>query len=174
MPIPLENYYLQKPLTPGKVARNNPINHIRSFCAESSGIKFGRAVQISASDPELVHKSNSGSHVLAGVAMESVNTHATDWTTESYLAGAAVGVMDQGNVMVYVEEDISIGDSVRVRITASGDLVPGSFATTSDSGKTILLAPACAQWRSASSSGIGETGLMAELFLTAPLTYTAD
>lgn len=174
MGIPLENYYIAKSLTPGKAARENPINYIRSFAAGASGIGFGRAVQISSVDPELVVLANSGSLVLAGVAMESVDTHNIDYTTETYLTGAAVGVMDQGNVIVSVEEAIALGDAVRVRITASGGLVPGSFAKTSDSGKTILLAPSCAQWRSPSASGIGETGLMAELFLRAPLTYTAD
>ena len=174
MAIPKENYYVAKTLTPGKVARENPINYIRSFAAGISGIGFGRAVQISSVDPELVVLANSNSLVLAGVAMESVDTHNTDYTTETYLTGAAVGVMDQGNVIVSVEEAISIGDAVRVRITANGVKVPGSFAKTSDGGKTLLLSPTCAQWRSPSASGIGITGLQAELFLQAPLTYTAD
>ena len=174
MAIPLENYYISKPLVPGKWARNNPINYAQSYAAAASGIAFGRAVQIASTDPGLVQVPSSSGLVFAGVALESVDTHNTDYSTETYLAGAAVGVVTQGSVMVHVEEAVTPASPVRVRITANTGVVPGSFCTTVDAGKTILLAPACAKFESASSSGIGETGLMAELFLMKPFTFTAD
>jgi hypothetical protein len=174
MGIPLEGYYISKVQTPGKFARYNPINFVKSFAASASGILFGRAVQITAADADVVQIPSASGLVFPGVAMESVDTHNTDVATETYLAGAAVGVASQGNVIVFCEEAVAVGDAVRFRIVANGANVPGSFGKTADAGKTMLLSSACARWETASASGIGETGLMAELFLAAPFTVTAD
>ncbi len=177
--IPIENYYVSKSLTPGKWARNNPINNTRSFAAAASGIMFGYAVQIQSSDPGLVALASSSGLVLAGVAMESVDTHGADWSqtqVEAYGLGAAVGVGDQGPIIVSVGEAVQVGGAVRVCISpsAASGIAQGQFCTNAQSGKTLLISGPSAQWRSNSSSGINETGLMAELFLMAPFTFTAD
>jgi hypothetical protein len=174
MPIPLEGLYLSKPLVPGKIPRSDPRTYIRTLAAGAAGIPMGRGIQISSVDPNLGILANSESRRFAGVSAYHTATHESDKDTPAYACGSDMGVVTGGPVMVYVEEAIALGDGVRVRITASGNNVAGSFCKTSDSGKTILLNPLCAEWRSPSACGVNETGLMAELWLMEPFTYTAD
>lgn len=173
--IPKEPLFLAKVLSPGKIPRNNPITNIRSFSSGQNGLLAGRGVQISSVDPGIVNMAASASLLFAGVSADTVDSHETDYTTPAYASGAAVGVVDQGPVLVYVEEAIVLGTTkdVRVRITASGAYVAGSFRTTSDAGKTIKITSG-AEWRSSSASGINQSSAVAELFLMPPFAYTAD
>ena len=165
--IPLEGLYLAKPLVPGKFAREHPMNYVRSFAAGES-IPMGFAVQVSGDDPGICRKAYSNRAMVLGVAMFSPDTHETDYTTPAYLSGSAVGV-GEGLIMVRCWEAVEVGDAVRMRITTSSSYLAGMFGKTSDTYKTVLLDPACAEWRTASASGVNETGLIAELFIKTPI-----
>lgn len=171
MAIPLEGLYLSKPLVPGKFAMEHPLNYVRSFAAGES-IPMGFAVQVSADDPGIVRKAFSNSAVVPGIAMYSPDTHETDYTTPAYLSGSAVGV-GEGIINVRVSEAVAITDVVRMRITTNGAALAGMFCKTADSGKTVLLSSACAEWRSASASGVNETGLIATLFIKTPIVISS-
>jgi len=165
MAIPLEGLYTSKVLGAGRIPEHNPFNHIASFAAEEDGIIFGRAVMEGTDNEKEVKIYASASGVFAGVAAYS--TEASDLDNSKYEQYDPVGVMNQGEIYVYVEEAVSKGDTVRIRHTASGDKVAGSFATTADTGKTVVLSGA--EYRSDAASGT-----VARLYMAPPLSISAD
>ncbi len=165
MPIPLEGLYTDNLLGAGKVAEHNPINQISSFAAEEDDIKFGRATMEGTDNEKQVKIFAGASGVFAGVATYS--TQASDLDNSQYKQYDSIGIMKQGEIMVYVEEAITKGDTVRIRHTASGSLVAGSFGTTADAGKTVVLTGA--EYRSDAASGT-----VARLFLSPPFSTSAD
>jgi len=165
MAIPLEGLNVAKVLGPGEIPEHNPFNHIASYAAEEDNIKFGRATMAGTDNEKEVKIYASASGVFAGVACYS--TDASDLDNSQYKQYDVAGIMNQGEVYVYVEEAVSKGDTVRIRHTASGDKVAGSFATTADSGKTVVLSGA--EYRSDAASGT-----VARLFMSPPLSISAD
>lgn len=164
MAIPKESLYTSKVIGPGEVYESNPINNLRSYAAEEDGLKFGRAVML-GTDPEKqvkIYGASSGTFVGVG----AYSTQADDLDNSQYKQYDPVSVFDQGVVMVYVEESVEVGDTVRIRHTADGTKVAGSFATTSDAGKTVVLTGA--EYRGDSVSGV------VPLFLNPPFSVSAD
>lgn len=165
MPIPKESLYTDRVLGPGEIPEHNPINNARSFAAEEAGIKFGRAV-MAGTEPENEVKIYAGaSGVFKGVTV--FNTDAGDLDNSQHTINDAVAVADQGVINVFVEEAVAVGDTVRIRHTASGSLVAGSFATTSDAGKTTVLSGA--EYRET-----GASGTAIKMYLNGPFSTSDD
>ena len=163
MAIPKKDLYSNRFGVPGEIYEHNPITMIRSMAAEDDAIKFGRAVMLgSTSDQAKIYASATG--VFKGVA--GFSTQAGNYDSSEYDTNDPVAVVDQGVVLVFVEEAVQVGDTVRIRHTADGTLVAGSFATTADSGKTVVLTGA--EFREDSASGV------VPLFLNPPFSISAD
>ena len=167
MAIPLEGLYVQKALGPGKIPRYNPISNIRTFAA-GGAILAGRAVMGDSSDPILCYTYGTVGRKFLGVSCLATDTHEADETIPAYRTGDAVGVMDQGVIMVFAEEAIALGDPVRIRHTADTGKVAGSFCKTADANKTCLVSGA--EYRSVTTT----SGQSVELYLDAVLSVTAD
>jgi len=165
MAIPKEPLYTSKSLGAGRIPEHNPMNLIESYAAEEDGIKFGRAVMEGTDNETEVKIYASASGVFVGVAAYS--TEASDLDNSAYNQYDPAGIMTQGTILVYVEEAVSKGDTVRIRHTASGNLVAGSFATTADAGKTVALTGA--EYRSDAASGT-----VAKLYIAPPFSISAD
>jgi len=164
MTIPKEPLYTSKVIGPGEVYEHNPINHLRSYAAEEDGLKFGRAVMLGTDPEKQVKIFASATGTFVGV--NGYSTQAGDLDNSQYEQYDPVSVFDQGVIMVYVEEDIEVGDTVRIRHTTNGSLVAGSFATTSAAGETAVLTGA--EYRGDSVSGV------VPLFLNPPFSISAD
>lgn len=165
MAIPKEDLYVSRVMGFGQIPEHNPIENIRSFAAEEDDIKFGRAVMGGTAAESQVKIFGSASGKFKGVALYS--TDADDLDNSQYKDHDAVAVLDQGIVNVYVEETIALGNTVRIRHTASGSKVAGSFATTAEAGCTAVLTGA--EYRTA-----GASGTAVKLYLDPPFTITAD
>jgi hypothetical protein len=165
MAIPKEDLYVGRVLLPGQIPEHNPISNIRSFAAEEDEIEFGRALMAGTAAESQVKIFASATGKFKGVA--GYSTEASDLDNSQYDDHDPVAVVDQGLVMVYVEETIALGDTVRIRHTDSGTKVAGSFAKTAEAGYTAVLTGA--EYRSA-----GASGTAVKLFLDPPFTITAD
>jgi len=165
MAIPKEDLYVSRVTVPGTIPEHNPIENIRSFAAEEDDILFGRAVMSGTLAETQVKTFGSASGKFKGVAAYS--TEADDLDGSSYNDHDAVAVIDQGLVMVFAEEVIALGDSVRIRHTTSGTKIKGSFCKTAVPGETALLSGA--EYRTA-----GASGTAVKLYLDPPFTITAD
>lgn len=163
MAIPKQSLYSDRYGMPGEIYEHNPITMIRSAAAEEDEIPFGRALMM-GTDGDQVKKYASATGVFVGVA--GFSTQASDFDNSEYDDEDSVAVVTQGVVLVYVEEDVERGDTVRVRHTANGDYVAGSFATTADSGRTAVLTGA--EFMGDSASGV------VPLFLNPPFAISAD
>lgn len=161
MAIPVESLVTAKAMGRGKIPTHNPITNIRSFAASGTDIQFGLGVMDGDFLGQVKLFADSAG-VFRGVA--GYSTEANNLDTGTFTTGDAVPVVDQGSVMVYVEEDISAGDSVRIRHT---DGTPGAFCAAAVATKTALIGGA--EWR-----GTGASGSTVELFLSPPFTITAD
>ena len=150
---------------PGEIPEHNPIINLRSFAAEEDDIKFGRAVMGGTSNEEQVKIFASASGKFKGVAAYS--TEASDLDNSQFKQYDKVPVFDQGVINVFVEEAVSPTDTVRIRHTASGSLVAGSFAKTADAGKTVVLSGA--EYRSTTT-----TSGVAQLYIDPVFSVTAD
>jgi hypothetical protein len=165
MAIPKEDLYVSRVLGFGEIPEHNPIENIRSFAAEESGIYFGRAVMSGTLAETQVKIFSGASGKFKGVALKS--TEASNLDDSHYDDHDSVAVIDQGIVNVYSEETIALGDSVRIRHTTSGAKVKGSFCKTAVAGETAVLSGA--EWRAA-----GASGTAVKLYLDPPFTITAD
>lgn len=165
MAIPSESFYTSRALGVGEIAEYNPKTLIRSMAAEEDDIKFGRAVMAGTTDETEVKIFAGASGVFKGVA--TFSTQASDLDNSQYKQYDPVGVCDQGVIMVYVEEAVTPASPVRIRHTATTGKVPGSFCTTADPNRTVLLTGA--NYRSTAASGTA-----AKLYLDAPFAVTAD
>jgi hypothetical protein len=87
---------------------------IRSFIAEDAGL-FGRAAMAGTSG-ELVKNFASASGVFKGVYARSFEASNAD--NDAYAAQDEVGLFEKGAPVVFVEEDIAVNDTVRIRHTA--------------------------------------------------------
>lgn len=163
MSIPKVDLYSDRYDVPGKIYEHNPITMIRSAAAEEDNIPFGRALQLgTASDKVKLFQSATGTFV--GVAGWS--SQASDIDNSQFDTYDSVPVVDQGVILVYVEESVSKGDTVRIRHKDHSALLNGSFATTADSGYTAVLSGA--SFMADSASGV------VPLFLNPPFSISAD
>jgi hypothetical protein len=161
MAIPVESYYTNKKLGRGRIAEHNPMTNIRTAAASGTNIAFGLAL-MDGDIADQVKLYSSASGRFRGVAGYSVE--ADDLDNGLFTTGDPVPIIDQGVAMVYVEEAIVAGNSVRVRHTGG---TPGAFCKTAVPNGTVLLTGA--EWR-----GTGASGTAVELFLSPPFTITAD
>ncbi|MDD3089972.1 MAG: hypothetical protein PHT95_08545, partial [Candidatus Omnitrophica bacterium] len=137
MAIPKEDLYVSRVTVPGTIPEHNPVSNIRTFAAEEDDITFGRALMGGTDGNAQVKTFGSASGKFKGVA--GYSTEASDLDNSQYDDEDVVAVIDQGPVMVYVEEAIVAGDSVRIRHTTSGTSIKGSFCKTAVPGETALL-----------------------------------
>ena len=168
MTIPKESLYLEKGLGYGRIAEHSPITNIRSFAAEGTDLKFGRAA-MDGTDPEKqvkLYASQTGK--FRGVI--GYSTEAGDLDNELYEDEDVCAVIDQGVVTVFIEEAVTdiTTQSVRVRTDTSGITgTAGNFRVTSDAGNTVVVSGA--EWRSE-----GASGTSVKLYLSPPFSITAD
>ncbi len=87
---------------------------IRTYIAEDA-FKFGRAV-MAGTGGDQVKNFTSGTGVFKGVA--SWSQDAAGEATDDYAAKELAGIIEQGNGVVFVEEDVTRDDTVRVRHAA--------------------------------------------------------
>lgn len=164
MAIPKEPLYTNKVLGPGEVSEHNPITHLRSYAAEEDGLKFGRAAMLGTDPEKQVKIFASATGTFVGV--NAFSTQADDLDNSQYKQYDPVSILDQGVIMVFVEETVEVGDTVRVRHTANGSKVAGSFCKTAAAGETVVLTGA--EYRGDSVSGV------VPLFLNPPFSISAD
>ena len=162
MAIPVEGLYLAKALGRGKIAEHNPMTNIRSYAASGVDIAFGLAVMEGVDLDKQVRLFTSGTGKFKGVAGYSIS--ADDLDNGLFTTGDMVPVVDQGVVMVYVEEAVTPSSPVRIRHTGG---TPGAFRTSSSGGASALITGA--EFR-----GSGASGTAVPLFLSPPFTVTAD
>lgn len=97
---------------PGELPLDDQI--IRSYIAEDA-FKFGRAV-MAGTGGDQVKNFTSSTGVFKGVASWSQDAVAE--ATDDYTALELAGIIEQGNGVVFVEEDVVRGGAVRVRHAA--------------------------------------------------------
>jgi len=164
MAIPKQSFYNTTKLVAGVIAEHNPKTHIRSFAAEEAGIKFGRAIMQGTEENEAKIFAATGA-VFRGVA--GYSPWASDLDNSQFSQYDEVPCIESGVVMVHVEEAVTPSSTVRIRHTADGSKVAGSFCTTSDAGKTTVLTGA--EYRSS-----GASGTAVKLYLDPVFTTTND
>ncbi len=163
MSIDQGRLYGEETLEVGRIAEHHPAEYRMTRVAEGD-ILFGRAV-VKGTEDLAVKAPSASTDLMIGVA--GFSTEASDLDNNKYNTDDPVAVVETGVVVVYVEEAVSIGDAVRIRHTASGELVPGSFCKTADAGKTVVVANAV--WKSETASAG-----FAVLYIKGPFPLTAD
>ena len=162
MSIPEGKLYGGGMLSPGRIAEHHPAEYTLTRVAEGD-IKFGYAVVKGTGDLDVRVPAAANSQFV-GVARWS--TEASDFNNESYKAKDPVGVFSTGVPVVCVEEEVKIGDPVRVRLVANGEKIAGRFCKTREAGRTAVINNA--EWHSASKDGV------AHLYINGPFTTTMD
>lgn len=114
---------------------------IVSRVAASQAITFGAFVVKDTGDDnvKLPSAASGASSVVEGVAVYTAFTQsglAGDGVTPGYEAGRVLNVLQKGRVWVYCETAFNPdSDTLFLRYTANGALVPGNVRNDSDSGK---------------------------------------
>jgi hypothetical protein len=147
----------------GEIAEHLPDEYITTHTAQEE-ISFGYAVA-RGSSADAIKVISSASDELLGVAAQSFE--ASLLNDMKYAAGDAAGVVRKGIVVVYVEEEVSPGNSVRVRHTAQTGKPNGAFCTTAVAGKTAIVKNA--EFKG-STAGPGYVAL----WVDGPFTLIAD
>lgn len=135
MPVPEGKLYNDKVRCGGEIAGHLASEHITSKVAEGT-IIFGQAVVRGTEDPQVKTPAAAGNEFM-GVA--GFSSQASDIDNESYLDGDPLALVQEGIVVVYVEEAVTPDSPVRVRHTAGAGTAPGAFCTTAEAGKTAVL-----------------------------------
>ena len=117
------------------------------------------SAEASASIPFGVMVKNGGLKITATTSkLAGVVAHNHAYNVDSELDAnglrpkATFGLVRKGEVRVLLEENVAIGDAVRVRAVVAGAEKAGAFRTTADSTDCIDIS-AFASWRSAGSAG---------------------
>lgn len=150
-------------LVVGKIAEFDPITH--ALTAVGEGVNAFGAALIEGTAANQVKVPSSGTDVFKGVA--AFGPGASDLDNLKWNDKDAVGLQVRGVIVVDIEENVNVGDPVRVRHT---DGRPGAFRTTLVTAKSFLLTGA--EWRSSGviASGAGK----AQLFLSGEFSVTGD
>lgn len=119
---------------------NTKLEVIGAVCIED--IPFGRFVKDNH-DGSINLPSTSGDDFL-GVALRTQRIESLrDGSAPHYLADTEANVLRKGAIYVYCEEAFDPAtDTLFVRYTANGDLLPGMVRTDADSGKAVAYAKA--------------------------------
>jgi hypothetical protein len=163
MTIEAPQLYGSEELSAGQIVQHIPDEMIVTKIAEGAA-SFGRAL-VRGTAGDQAKTPAAGTEKFIGVAGRSFD--ASDLDDEAYADKDPLACIDNGVVMVYVEEAVGPSDPVRIRHTAATGKVPGSFCKTADSGKTALITGA--EFKG-SSDGAG----LVPLYVKGLFTTTAD
>ena len=84
---------------------------------------------------------NSTADVIVGVVQYTpADANIQSASADLYPAIREIPVIHKGPIVVVVEENVTAGDPVFVRVTASGALVPGGYRNDADSSTAIAMA----------------------------------
>lgn len=134
-----EDISTEAAFSPGNVCQQYSGTYIESGVANDT-IPFGYACQIKAGVIE-----NLAAADLTAMAADNAMRIAMYGANASALNSGAYSQYDQiglgatGFFSVVTEEDVAVGDPVRVRLTTSTVKIKGMFGTTADPNKTAVI-----------------------------------
>lgn len=112
----------------GESGEGSPVQFSRTFIAENAML-FGRAA-MAGTDGDHVKAFAGAAGVFKGITGRA--TDATDGATDAHAAEDLVGIIESGNGVVFVEEDVVKDDTVRIRHTAKAAAAgTGALSSTS-------------------------------------------
>lgn len=155
----------QQPIEyPGQFARSRNL-------AAGEPIKLGRAVGRKGISGEDSQKAMISDPALAldFTGVSAASTDAKDYANHGYREGDPFTEVAVGYVNVYVEEDVTPNDPVRIRVVnhaSDATKLKGNFAKTAEANKTVLVKGA--RWES------GTVDNVATLFLSDYTELVAD
>ena len=132
-------------------------DHVIEPCTNeeaSASLPFGVMIKNGTAGANLLGKLlTATSEKFAGIV---VHNHAYNRDTEVNATGmmpkSTFGILRRGQIHVLLEENVAVGDAVRVRCVVSGGEQAGAFRTTADSTDCVDIS-LYAQWRTAGSLG---------------------
>jgi hypothetical protein len=153
--------------------------NVRSYVSEESSAEIPFGVMVvegtdGATQALLPHTSAAASEqIMLGVVQHS-HYYAKDIELGDVglKPGATLGVRTHGTILVLIEENVAIGDDVRVRVVATGDEQAGAFRTTADDTSDCVDISAFARWVSAGTAAEGFAEL--EIDMTNRASAVAD
>lgn len=128
----------------GQLADNGPKDVLSGVNNEASaGIPFGVAVKVDVTDDSgrgylnLAANSDKVNGITLYAYAHQPGTTGDIDTDGNLKPGAMLDILNQGRVLVVVEEAVSVGDRAYVRAVASGSEVLGAFRKSADASDTI-------------------------------------
>lgn len=135
----------------GVLGDNSP-NYVRSYVNEEASLSlaFGDAVVQGTDDGDALKMVAGG--LIAGVIVHS-HRYAKDNELDSVglTPNTTMALLRKGTIWVVPEDDVSPGDPVRVRHTATGNERFGAFMTAADGTDTGIIGNA--EWLTSASGG---------------------
>lgn len=115
---------------------------VGTMCKRGTGERSALRVAATADKATALGIATRGHHFSDA---ELVQSTFDDAVLDAYTPGTPFGVGRTGDYVVVIEEDVDVGDAVRVRCVAGATEIPGAFRTTADSTDCLLL-PTDAFW----------------------------